>query len=89
MAVSFRHLILAEKYPAHTELLDLQPLPVSALQNATYEALYRPRFTYFNAVQTQVRACRAPFTSAAVMSGVGLCLYRVRHTLQWHRCLRS
>ena len=29
LAVSFRHLILPEKYPPPTELLDLQPLPVS------------------------------------------------------------
>ncbi|GJY89749.1 DExH-box ATP-dependent RNA helicase DExH12-like protein, partial [Tanacetum coccineum] len=30
---SFRHLILPEKYPPPTELLDLQPLPVTALRN--------------------------------------------------------
>ena len=31
--MSFKHLILPKKYPQHTELLDLQPLPVSALRN--------------------------------------------------------
>ena len=52
--VSFRHLILPEKYPPPTELLDLQPLPVSALRNPDYEALYREKFPYFNPIQTQV-----------------------------------
>ena len=32
LPVSFRHLILPEKYAPPTELLDLQPLPVSALR---------------------------------------------------------
>eukprot|EP00300_Choanocystis_sp_HF-7_P015400 c19039_g1_i4.p1 GENE.c19039_g1_i4~~c19039_g1_i4.p1 ORF type:complete len:914 (+),score=259.58 c19039_g1_i4:623-3364(+) len=53
LPVSFRHLILPEKYPPHTELLDLQPLPVSALRNAEYEALYKD-WSSFNPVQTQV-----------------------------------
>ena len=30
--VSFKHLLLPEKHPPPTELLDLQPLPVSALR---------------------------------------------------------
>ncbi|CAN0921129.1 DExH-box ATP-dependent RNA helicase DExH12 [Linum grandiflorum] len=53
LPVSFRHLILPEKYPPPTELLDLQPLPVTALRNPTYEALYKG-FKHFNPVQTQV-----------------------------------
>ncbi|XP_074274813.1 DExH-box ATP-dependent RNA helicase DExH12-like [Silene latifolia] len=53
LPVSFRHLILPEKYPPPTELLDLQPLPVSALRNSSYEALYQ-EFRHFNPVQTQV-----------------------------------
>ncbi|UJR08870.1 hypothetical protein I4U23_013125 [Adineta vaga] len=52
VAVSFRHLILPEKHPAPTELLDLQPLPVNALRNVNYEELYD--FKYFNGIQTQV-----------------------------------
>lgn len=51
-AISFQHLILPEKHPPHTELLDLQPLPVSALNNISYQLLYN--FTHFNLVQTQV-----------------------------------
>ncbi|QHO44722.1 U5 small nuclear ribonucleoprotein kDa helicase [Arachis hypogaea] len=53
LRVSFRHLILPEKYPPPTELLDLQPLPVTALRNPKYEALYRD-FKHFNPIQTQV-----------------------------------
>mmetsp|Transcript_35927 Transcript_35927/g.58074 ORF Transcript_35927/g.58074 Transcript_35927/m.58074 type:complete len:2158 (+) Transcript_35927:72-6545(+) len=51
--ISFRHLILPEKYTPHTELLDLQPLPVSALRNSSYEQMYS-RFSHFNPIQTQV-----------------------------------
>ncbi|KAK9842537.1 hypothetical protein WJX81_005041 [Elliptochloris bilobata] len=53
LPVSFRHLILPEKYPPPTELLDLQPLPVTALRNPAFEALYRG-FKTFNPIQTQV-----------------------------------
>lgn len=35
-----------------SELLDLQPLPVSALGNQQFESLYR--FTHFNPIQTQI-----------------------------------
>lgn len=54
LPVSFRHLILPEKYIPPTELLDLQPLPISALRNPTYESLYNTKFDYFNPIQTQV-----------------------------------
>ena len=53
LPVSFKHLILPEKYPPHTELLDLQPLPVSALRNKHYEAIYKD-LRQFNPIQTQV-----------------------------------
>lgn len=43
LPVSFRHLILPEKFPPPTELLDLQPLPVTALENPAFERLYGPR----------------------------------------------
>eukprot|EP00878_Enallax_costatus_P009764 GHUV01010197.1.p1 GENE.GHUV01010197.1~~GHUV01010197.1.p1 ORF type:complete len:1043 (+),score=291.77 GHUV01010197.1:469-3129(+) len=53
LPVSFRQLILPEKYPPPTELLDLQPLPVSALRNKAFEALYKD-IGVFNPIQTQV-----------------------------------
>ncbi|KFY01523.1 hypothetical protein V490_00880 [Pseudogymnoascus sp. VKM F-3557] len=52
LAVSFQKLILPEKFPPHTPLLDLQPLPVSALKAKDYVALY-PKWEWFNKVQTQ------------------------------------
>lgn len=51
-AISFKHLILPEKHPPNTDLLDLQPLPVGALKNLAYERLFK--FSHFNPVQTQV-----------------------------------
>lgn len=51
--MSFRGLILPERHPPHTELLDLRPLPRAALNDARFEALYEKRFSHFNAIQTQ------------------------------------
>jgi len=54
LPVSFRHLILPEKYPPPTELLDLQPLPISALNNPQFEQIFEKRgIHYFNPIQTQ------------------------------------
>lgn len=50
--INFQDLILPERHPPHTELLDLQPLPVTALGNREYESLYK--FTHFNPIQTQI-----------------------------------
>lgn len=52
LPVSFRKLILPERFPPHTELLDLQPLLVNALKAKDYAALY-PDWQQFNKVQTQ------------------------------------
>ncbi|EWM22383.1 u5 small nuclear ribonucleoprotein helicase [Nannochloropsis gaditana] len=54
-AISFRSLILPNKFPPHTELLDLQPLPISALRAPTLlEPVLAARgYTHFNALQTQ------------------------------------
>eukprot|EP00898_Chlorokybus_atmophyticus_P007000 jgi/Chlat1/7300/Chrsp58S06941 len=57
LPVSFRHLILPEKYPPPTELLDLQPLPVTALRHPPYVSLYSAKFSHFNPIQTQVFTC--------------------------------
>ena len=62
LPTSFRHLILPEKNPPPTELLDLQPLPVSALRNAAFERIYTSKalahvgihgLMHFNPIQTQ------------------------------------
>ncbi|KAK7545695.1 RNA helicase BRR2, DEAD-box superfamily [Phyllosticta paracitricarpa] len=52
IAVSFQKLILPEKFPQHTPLLDMQPLPVAALKRPDFQALY-PDWERFNKVQTQ------------------------------------
>uniref|UniRef100_A0A182QHM2 Activating signal cointegrator 1 complex subunit 3 n=1 Tax=Anopheles farauti TaxID=69004 RepID=A0A182QHM2_9DIPT len=53
--LSFKHLILPEVHPPHTELLPLQPLPVTVLNNRQYESLYK--FTHYNPIQTQIFHC--------------------------------
>ncbi|PMD25163.1 Sec63-domain-containing protein [Hyaloscypha hepaticicola] len=52
LAVSFQKLILPEKFPPHTQVLDLQPLPVAALKTDEYRAFY-PKWERFNKIQTQ------------------------------------
>ena len=59
LPVSFRHLILPQKFAPPTELLDLQPLPINALKNPAFEALY-PNFRSFNPIQTQVQPSAMP-----------------------------
>jgi hypothetical protein len=51
--VSFQHLILPDRMPPHTDLLNLHPVPVVALQNPAFEALYHSKFEYFNPIQSQ------------------------------------
>jgi len=50
-AVSFKGLILPERHPPHTELMDLQPLPKGALGDPVIESMYK--FSHFNPIQTQ------------------------------------
>ncbi|KAI0070649.1 Sec63-domain-containing protein [Panus rudis PR-1116 ss-1] len=54
LPISFKHLILPEKFPQPTPLLDLQPLPLSALHNKEFEAIYSSTIDTFNKIQTQV-----------------------------------
>ena len=54
LPVSFRQLVLPEKYPPPTELLDLQPLPLTALNNRAAEAFFEKKgIREFNPIQTQ------------------------------------
>ncbi|CAG8523268.1 12523_t:CDS:10 [Ambispora gerdemannii] len=52
--IPFQDLILPEKYPRHTDLLDLQPLPVTALHDEILEEICGKRFSHFNPIQTQI-----------------------------------
>jgi pre-mRNA-splicing helicase BRR2 len=54
LPISFKHLILPAKFPQPTPLLDLQPLPLSALHNTEYEKIYAASIPNFNKIQTQV-----------------------------------
>ncbi|KAJ7125480.1 putative RNA helicase [Mycena crocata] len=54
LPISFKHLILPEKFPPPTPLLDLQALPLSALHNKEFEAIYSSSIQTFNKIQTQV-----------------------------------
>jgi antiviral helicase SLH1 len=55
--VSFQHLIRPDTESVYTDLLNLQPLPISALKNPLLEELYGKRFQYFNPMQTQLFHC--------------------------------
>ncbi|PWY77709.1 DEAD/DEAH box helicase [Aspergillus eucalypticola CBS 122712] len=52
--VSFQHLIRPDTESVYTDLLNLQPLPISALKNPILEELYGQRFQFFNPMQTQI-----------------------------------
>ncbi|KAG7088489.1 hypothetical protein E1B28_012477 [Marasmius oreades] len=54
LPISFKHLILPDKFPSPTPLLELQPLPISALHNKQFEKIYASSISNFNKIQTQV-----------------------------------
>eukprot|EP00808_Paulinella_micropora_P006106 g54769.t1 len=53
LPISFRHLILPERHPPPTELLDLQPTNIVTLANEKYISFFTGRFELFNPIQTQ------------------------------------
>lgn len=54
VAVSCEGLLLPDKHLPSTPLLDLMPLPVTALGNDLFEGLYEGKFSHFNPLQTQI-----------------------------------
>lgn len=66
--VSFQHLIRPDTESVYTDLLNLQPLPISALKNAALEEIYGKRFQFFNPMQTQLFHCLY-HTAANVLLG--------------------
>ena len=66
--VSFQHLIRPDTESVYTDLLDLQPLPVTALKNPALEEIYGRRFQFFNPMQTQIFHTLY-YTSANVLLG--------------------
>lgn len=55
LPLTFHDLILPETHPPHTNLLELQPLPITVLKDEAFESLYT--FTHFNPIQTQIFHC--------------------------------
>ena len=53
LPVSFRHLILPDRFPAATPLLDFQPEQLSSLAWPEVQNEYAKDFETFNPVQTQ------------------------------------
>ncbi|KAK8195009.1 Sec63 Brl domain-containing protein [Phyllosticta capitalensis] len=66
--VSFQHLIRPDTESVYTDLLNLQPLPITALKNPLLEEIYGKRFQFFNPMQTQLFHCLY-HTSANVLLG--------------------
>jgi len=66
--ISFQHLIRPDTESVYTDLLNLQPLPISALKNPALEEIYSKRFQFFNPMQTQIFHCLY-HTSANVLLG--------------------
>lgn len=69
LPLSFHDLILPEAHPPHTTLLDLDPLPVSALNNPLYESMYT-RFSHFNPIQTQVHCVQLLLVMSQTSQGL-------------------
>lgn len=67
-AVSFQHLIRPDTESVYTDLLDLQPVPLTALKNPALEEIYGKRFQYFNPMQSQIFHCMY-HTNANVLLG--------------------
>lgn len=77
LALSFQKLVLPEKFPPHTQALDLQPLPVSTLKRQEYVDLY-PDIQQFNKIQTQTfnslfQSDDNVFVGSATGSGKTIC----------------
>jgi len=56
LPISFRKLILPERYPPHTALLDLQLIPTLEENDAVFKKVFASRFREFNSIQTQAFA---------------------------------
>ncbi|KAJ5899862.1 hypothetical protein N7495_004606 [Penicillium taxi] len=53
IALMFDNLLLPERFPPHTPVLDIQQAPVSALKRQEFQELY-PNWDKFNKIQSQV-----------------------------------
>ncbi|CAI4232831.1 unnamed protein product [Auanema sp. JU1783] len=53
--LSMHNCILPKSIKSHTDLLDLDPLPISTLKNTLFQSIYN--YSFFNPIQTQVFHC--------------------------------
>uniref|UniRef100_A0A7E4USK6 MIF4G domain-containing protein n=1 Tax=Panagrellus redivivus TaxID=6233 RepID=A0A7E4USK6_PANRE len=92
--ISLQHYAMPEEIRPHTDLLPLDPLPITALKNSSYQSLYS--FGFFNPVQTQVFHClyhtdQNSLIGAPTSSGKTLCaelaIYRVLNKKQGRKCV--
>ncbi|PAV79673.1 hypothetical protein WR25_24921 [Diploscapter pachys] len=90
--LSLHDCIMPKSFKAHTDLLPLQPLPISILKNPAFESLYS--FPFFNPIQTQIfhtlyKTDESALVGAPTGSGKTLCaeltIYRL---LQEHRNMK-
>ncbi|KAF5338188.1 hypothetical protein D9757_014975 [Collybiopsis confluens] len=93
LPISSKYLILPEKFPSPTPLLDLQSLPLSALHTKGFERIYEDeesghKINTFNKIQTDV--FRSLYTSdenvfigAPTGSGKTVCAEFAVQTLSW------
>lgn len=80
LAISFKHTILPEKFPPHTNLLDLQPLLFSALKHPEAEKMYTQvnKYQHMLPIQTQTfkslyESDESVFIGSPTGSGKSLC----------------
>ncbi|EFP09045.1 hypothetical protein CRE_22485 [Caenorhabditis remanei] len=74
--MSLHNCILPKSFKSHTDLLDLEPLPIKTLKNSKFESIYT--FDYFNPIQAQVfyslyKTDKSALVGAPTGSGKTLC----------------
>uniref|UniRef100_A0A158Q7W7 Activating signal cointegrator 1 complex subunit 3 n=1 Tax=Elaeophora elaphi TaxID=1147741 RepID=A0A158Q7W7_9BILA len=92
--ISMHNCVLPSSYHPHTDLLDLDPLPLTALKNEAFQSIYS--FEFFNPVQTQVFHClyntdQNALVGAPTGSGKTLCaelaIYRILREYPTKKCV--
>jgi pre-mRNA-splicing helicase BRR2 len=73
LPIPFRHLILPEKFPPPTPLLDLQSLPLSAPRNKEFENISPLTIQTFNKIQTLYTSDENVFIGAPAGNGKTIC----------------
>uniref|UniRef100_A0A915PDR7 Activating signal cointegrator 1 complex subunit 3 n=1 Tax=Setaria digitata TaxID=48799 RepID=A0A915PDR7_9BILA len=92
--ISMHNCVLPSSHRPHTDLLDLDPLPLTALKIEAFQSIYS--FKFFNPIQTQVFHClyntdQNALIGAPTGSGKTLCaelaIYRILHEYPAKKCV--